>query len=107
MKKIGEKAFAVQDPTGKMKRVFAEHMQFMYAAEYYLTALSQKEIFGRTAKYNNHSDLMPDLYKDLEETNKNKEIIQVSRMMQTIPITLLIITICIQEQHTDCEEIVT
>ena len=72
MKKIGEKAFDMQDPTKKTKRVSAEHIQFMYPAEYYLTTLSQKEIFGRTAKYINHPDLMPDLYKDLEETELNK-----------------------------------
>ena len=36
----------------------------MYPVEYYLTALPQKEIFGRTAKYINHPNLMPDLYKD-------------------------------------------
>ena len=65
VKKIGEKAFDVQDPTGKMKRVSAEHIQFMYPVEYYLTTLPQKEIFGRTAKYINHADLMLDLYKDL------------------------------------------
>ena len=38
----------------------------MYPVKHYLTALLQKEIFGRTAKYINHPDLMPDLYKDLE-----------------------------------------
>ena len=72
VKKIGEEAFDVQDPTGKMKRVSAEHMQFMYPLEYYLTALPWKEIFGRTAEFINHPNLMPDLFKDLGETN-NKQ----------------------------------
>ena len=65
MNKIGEKDFDVQDPTRKIKRVSAEYVQFMY----YLTAVPQKEIFGRTAKYINHPHLMPDMYKDVEETN--------------------------------------
>ena len=56
----------------KMKRVSAEHVQFMYPAEYYFTTLPQKEIFGRTAKYINHLNLMLDLYKDLGETNKKQ-----------------------------------
>ena len=73
VKKIGEKAFDVQDQTGKIKRVSSEHIQFMYPAEHYLTALLQKEIFGRTVKHINHPDLMPDLYKDLEETEIDKE----------------------------------
>ena len=47
-------------------------MNFMCPAEYYLTALPQKEIFGRTAKYITNADLMLDLYKDLEETNKKQ-----------------------------------
>ena len=32
VKKIGKKAFDVQHPTGKIKRVSAEHVQFMYPA---------------------------------------------------------------------------
>ena len=47
-------------------------MQFMYPTEHYLTVLPQKEILGRTPKYINHPDLMPDLYKDLEETEIDK-----------------------------------
>ena len=38
----------------------------MYPAEYYVTALPQVEMFGRTAKYLNHPSLMCDLYKDLD-----------------------------------------
>ena len=45
---------------------------FIYPVEHYLTALPQKEIHGRTAKYINHPDLMPDLYKDLEEKEVDK-----------------------------------
>ena len=62
----------MQDPTGKIKRVSAEHIRFMYPAEHYLTALQQKEIFGRTAKYINHPDSMPDLYTDLKVTELHK-----------------------------------
>ena len=47
-------------------------MQFMYPAEYYLTALLQEEIVGRTAKYISHPDLMLNLYKDLGETDKKQ-----------------------------------
>ena len=72
MEKIGEKAFDVQDPTGKIKRVSAEHIQLMYPAKHYLTALPQKEIFGRSPKYVNHPNLMSDLYKDLGETEIDK-----------------------------------
>ena len=50
----------------------AEHIQFMYPAEHYLTALPQKEIIGRTAKYINHPNLMLELFKDLGETNKKQ-----------------------------------
>ena len=56
VKRTGEKAFDVQDPIENIERVSAEHVQFMYPAEYYLTALSQREIFGSTAKYINHPD---------------------------------------------------
>ena len=45
----------------------------MYPAEHYLTALPQKEIFGRTAKYINRPDLMPGLYKDLGETEIDRK----------------------------------
>ena len=38
----------------------------MNPAEYYVTALPQMEMFGRTAKFINHPSLMPDLYKDLD-----------------------------------------
>ena len=68
VKKIREKAFDMQDHTRKINRVSAEHIQFIYPLEHYLTALPQKKIFGWTDKYINHPDLMPDLYKDLEET---------------------------------------
>ena len=56
----------MQDPTGKVKRVSARHLQFMYPAEFYVTALPQIKIFGKTAKFINHPSLMPDLYKDLD-----------------------------------------
>ena len=39
----------------------------MYPAEYYLTALPQMEMFGRTAKFTNHPSLMPEIYKDLDD----------------------------------------
>ena len=67
IKKIGDKAFDVQDPTGKVKRVSAWHLQFMYPAEYYVTALPQKKMFERTAKFINHPNLIPNLYKDLDD----------------------------------------
>ena len=67
IEKIGDKSFDVQDPTGKMKRVSARHLQFMYPAEYYVTALPQIEMFGRTVKFINQPGLMPDLYKDLDD----------------------------------------
>ena len=44
----------------------------MYPAEHYLTALPLKEIFGRAAKYINHPNLIPDLYKDLEMTELDR-----------------------------------
>ena len=94
MKKTGEKAFDMQDPTRKIKRVSAEH---------YLTALPQKEIFGRTAKYINHPNLMPDLYKDLEETEVDKRQTDHAGMQndQTTLTMLLMVTTCIHEWHTD------
>ena len=38
----------------------------MYPAEHYVTALSQMEMFGKTAKFINHANLVPNLYKDLD-----------------------------------------
>ena len=52
---------------GKVKRVSAQHLQFMYPAEYYVTTLPQMETFGRTTKFINHPSLMPDLYEDLND----------------------------------------
>ena len=34
IKKISDKSFDMQDPTGKVKGVSARHLQFMYLAEY-------------------------------------------------------------------------
>ena len=61
IKKIGDKSFDVQDPTGKVKRVSARHLQFMYPAEYYVITFPKKEMFGRTTKFINHPDLIPNL----------------------------------------------
>ena len=63
IKRIGDKSFDVQGPTGEVKRVSAWQLQFMYPAEYYVTVLPQMEMFGRTAKFINHPSLMPDLYE--------------------------------------------
>ena len=38
----------------------------MYPAEYYVTALPEMEMFGRTSKFINQPGLMPDLYKNLD-----------------------------------------
>ena len=46
VKKIGDKSFNIQDPTSKVKRVSARHLQFMHPAEYYVTALPQIEMLG-------------------------------------------------------------
>ena len=54
IKKIGDRSFNVQDPTGKVKRVSARQLQFMYPAKYYVTALPQVEMFWRTVKFINH-----------------------------------------------------
>ena len=70
MKKIGDKSFNIQDPNGKVKGVSGRHLQFMYPAEYYVTALPKKEMSGRTAKFINHPCLMCDLYKDLDDDRK-------------------------------------
>ena len=67
IKKIDDKSFDVQDPTGKVKIVSARHLQIMYPAEYYVIALPQVKMFGRTANYINHPNLIPNLYKDLDD----------------------------------------
>ena len=36
----------MQDPTGKVKRVSAMHLQFMYPAEYYVTAPPKWKCLG-------------------------------------------------------------
>ena len=71
----------------------------MYPTEHYLTALPQKNIFRRMAKDINHPSLRPDLYKDLEltELDKDKWITQVCRMTQTTLIMLLMTMTYIQE----------
>ena len=38
----------------------------MYSAEYYVTALPQMEMLGRTVKFINHPGLMSNLYKDFD-----------------------------------------
>ena len=63
IKRIGDKSFDMQGPTGKVKRVSAQHLQFMYLTEYYVTALHQMEMFGITTNFINGTGLMPDLYK--------------------------------------------
>ena len=73
MKKIREKAFDVQDPSGKIKRVSAEQIQFMYPVKHYLTVLPQMEIFERTAKYISHPSLMPNLYKELKKMELDRQ----------------------------------
>ena len=80
IKKIGDKSSDMQDPTGKVKRVSAKHLQFMYHAEYYVTALPQMDMYGRAAKFINHPSLMPDLYKDLDDdrhTAVGKQIVSM------------------------------
>ena len=67
IKRISDKSFYMQYPTCKVKRVSAQHLQFMYPAEYYVTALPKVEMFVRTAKSINHPSVMPDLYKDLND----------------------------------------
>ena len=84
IKNIGDKSFNVQDPFSKVKRVSARHLQFMYPAEYYVTALPQIEIVGRTAKFINNPSLMPDLYKDLHDdrhTAVDKETVPTKSTM--------------------------
>ena len=100
VKKIGDKAFDVQDPTRKIKRVSAQHIQFMYLAEHYLTVLPQKDTFGRTARYINYPNSMPDLHKELEMTEPDKWQADHSNMQYNPkpPMIQLIITICIQGQ---------
>ena len=78
IKKIGDKEFNVQDLTSKVKRVSAWHLQFMYPAEHYMTALPQEKMFGRSAKCINNTDLIPNLYKGLDDdryTAVNKQIV--------------------------------
>ena len=67
IKKIGDKSFNEQDSAGKVKRVLARHLQLMYPAEYYVTSLPQMEMLRTTAKFINHPNLIPDLYKDLDD----------------------------------------
>ena len=69
----------------------------MYSVEHYMTALPQMEIFGRTAKYINHPDIMPDMYKESEKVElHDKQITQVHRMIQLPPMLLFMTTTCIQ-----------
>ena len=39
----------------------------MCPAEYYVKALPQMEMFGKTVKFFNHPSSIPDLYKDLDD----------------------------------------
>ena len=45
----------------------------MYLAEYYVTALPQMEMFGRTPKFINHPSLMSDPNKDLDDDRHTAE----------------------------------
>ena len=89
----------MQEPTGKVKRVSSRHLQCMYHAEYYVTALPIIEMFGRTAKFINHPGLMPDLYRDLHDgrhTSVDKQCQQ--RQLGMLPWVIhnqhLTVTIC-------------
>ena len=88
IKKIGDKSFKVQDPTGKVKRVSARHLEFMYPAEYYVTVLPQIEMTGRTVKFINHPGLMPDLYKDLDDDRHTAVDKQTVPMKSTRHVTM-------------------
>ena len=78
----------MQDPIGKMKRVSARHLQFMYPAEYYVTALPQIEMFERTAKFINHPDLIPNLYKDLDDDRHTAADKQTVSTMSTMHVAM-------------------
>ena len=67
IKKIGDKSFNVQDPTGKVKRDSERHLQFIYHAEYYVKVLPQMEMFRRIANFINHPNFIPNHYKDLDD----------------------------------------
>ena len=57
----------MQDPMGKVKGVSAQHLQFMYLAECYVTTLPQIEMFGRTTIFINHPGLMLTSIKTLDD----------------------------------------
>ena len=67
IKRNDVKSSDVQGPAGKVKRVSAWYLQFMYLAEYYVTALPQMEMFRKTAEVIKHPGLLPNLYKDLDD----------------------------------------
>ena len=61
-KRLSDKAFDVQDSTGKIRHVSIEHLQLLYPTEHVLTHLPGMNSFGQTTKYINHPNLTSNLH---------------------------------------------
>ena len=59
---ICNKAFDIQDSTGKVRCISVQHLQLLYPTDQVLTYLPDITILGQTTKYINHSKLMPNLH---------------------------------------------
>ena len=67
---ISDKDFEVQDSAGKFGCLSIQHLQLLYLAERILIHLPDMNSFGRTMKYTNDPNLMPNLHIPVNAQNK-------------------------------------
>ena len=59
---ISDKAFDVQESTGKVRHESIQHLQLLHPTEHVLTHLPHITSVGCMMKYINHPNLMPNLH---------------------------------------------
>ena len=57
-----DKAFDIQDNTGKVRCVSIQHLQLLHSTDQLLTLLPDMTSFGQITKYSNHPNLMTNLH---------------------------------------------
>ena len=71
---ISDKAFDIQESTGKVICVSIQHLQLLHPTEHVSMHLPDITSFGWIKKYINHSNLMPNLHNPMKyKVNKPKE----------------------------------
>ena len=71
-KQLPNKAFDIQDSSGKVRCTSIQHLQLLYPTNLVLTQLPDMTSFGCMTKYINHPRLMPNLHA-MESNDKTKQ----------------------------------